>query len=445
MTKIMKRAIIITIFATLVTTLTAIFGLFLPMHAELEQSLIGNFIQLTESKHQSISNVVNRSVEGAQSLSSRTMIQRAIGDYLEGEITFAELQEYTQSKYEDGAKVLDYLLYAQRVVEGKTAAQFGSPPTEENAPLSVSQDFNVYQQFKYQNGRLIFEVVSPIHSNGQLLGHDRLLYDMEAQTKLLCGGCYKVYILTDEGFGELLGGHEPVSETDSVTYYWSKPNVYGVVQIQENAALVVESDDGVVYSAVNRLAWQVSITWLVVFVVILAAIYLYVLRFARKLLHQTEVSRDQFKGMAYRDKMTGAYSRMFLEVWNTTLRSKEKPCAVVMLDIDRFKSVNDQHGHLTGDQVIKEVSDALVAGIRDGDYLIRFGGDEFLLLLEGHDEDSARSIVFRVAQKVRQIDAFSFDISVSYGISTLAPGDDLNEKLGIADARMYESKKQKDS
>jgi diguanylate cyclase (GGDEF)-like protein len=128
----------------------------------------------------------------------------------------------------------------------------------------------------------------------------------------------------------------------------------------------------------------------------------------------------------------------------------KSPVAVVILDIDRFKAVNDTYGHLTGDQVLKEIANTLNSTLRDYDLAGRFGGEEFSLLLP-----QTRAVdAFRIAERVRaNIAGLSIiapgatggervQVTVSIGVSALDSGSrrELTELMAAADAALYRAK-----
>jgi diguanylate cyclase (GGDEF)-like protein len=121
------------------------------------------------------------------------------------------------------------------------------------------------------------------------------------------------------------------------------------------------------------------------------------------------------------------------------------PLAVVALDVDRFKAVNDRHGHAAGDAVLRELAARACAGVRAGDLAARIGGEEFALLLPG----AALPDALELAERVRAaIAAASVDVggtplavTVSLGCAALAPGEPPAALLARADARLYEAKR----
>ena len=130
--------------------------------------------------------------------------------------------------------------------------------------------------------------------------------------------------------------------------------------------------------------------------------------------------------------------------------------AVLILDLDHFKLVNDRHGHLAGDRVLSSVAEALRAEVRDNDLVGRFGGEEFVIMLPGHDGAGYdRAELEAVADRIRRrVDALDVDVatadgpltvgdlSVSVGGATF-PDDaaDLDGLLEVADSALYAAKR----
>lgn len=118
--------------------------------------------------------------------------------------------------------------------------------------------------------------------------------------------------------------------------------------------------------------------------------------------------------------------------------------SVVLLDIDHFKRVNDDHGHLYGDQALRAVAQCVQRSIRDSDLLFRYGGEEFIILLSGTGPDGSALLAERIRQEVESMKPFSskdIQLTVSLGISSLRGEPDATELLlERADAALYRAK-----
>jgi len=152
---------------------------------------------------------------------------------------------------------------------------------------------------------------------------------------------------------------------------------------------------------------------------------------------------------AYHDQLTGLANRMLfkdhLDLAIAQAKRNQKMLAVMFLDMDRFKVVNDTLGHVIGDSLLKKVASRLKGCIRDGDTLARQGGDEFTLLLPQIDD---REDVMRTAEKIIksfdvpfQIDGHELYVSISIGIALYpVDGESIDTLIKNADIAMYDSK-----
>lgn len=161
-----------------------------------------------------------------------------------------------------------------------------------------------------------------------------------------------------------------------------------------------------------------------------------------------ESANRRLTDLSLRDPLTGVFNRRYLlEELSRALDSERDPSstvAVAMLDLDGFKPVNDEHGHLLGDRLLREIAQGLRASVRADDFVCRFGGDEFVVLLFGIDESSAEDRAKEIAETVRGI-GVRFEprcaVTASVGVSVGRPGDDPEEVIRKADARAYAAKR----
>lgn len=147
------------------------------------------------------------------------------------------------------------------------------------------------------------------------------------------------------------------------------------------------------------------------------------------------------------DVLTGVYNRRgFDEKASAVIESgKRHPVSLVVCDIDRFKSINDKHGHPAGDRVIEKLSALLTAHVRKDDIVARIGGEEFAVLLTDCTPSSAKSFSerVRVLFEIPGIDAIPglSKTTASFGIASHRPGESLQQLMNRADRLLYEAKK----
>lgn len=153
--------------------------------------------------------------------------------------------------------------------------------------------------------------------------------------------------------------------------------------------------------------------------------------------------------MASTDSLTGLLNRQtFLqraEKEFSRTRRYSRPLAVVMIDVDRFKSINDQHGHAIGDQVLRSVSAICQGSLRGSDVFGRIGGEEFVLLLPDTPHANAIYVAERMREQLMlspiQLDNLTLNITASFGVASMRDDDaDFNTVLERADQAMYEAK-----
>jgi diguanylate cyclase (GGDEF)-like protein/PAS domain S-box-containing protein len=158
---------------------------------------------------------------------------------------------------------------------------------------------------------------------------------------------------------------------------------------------------------------------------------------------------EELKVMATTDSLTGLSNRRhFLDLAAAAMENYRRNCrplALLMLDIDRFKRINDSYGHVTGDQVLVALADTLRETLRSADLCGRYGGEEFVCLLPETTEIEARLVAERLRRAMadRRIAAADGELrfTVSIGLAEATPGDSTIETLlQRADVAMYEAK-----
>ena len=145
------------------------------------------------------------------------------------------------------------------------------------------------------------------------------------------------------------------------------------------------------------------------------------------------------------DHLTGIYNRAsWIEhaerAVNSKLRNTERRLSSILLDVDDFKNVNDQHGHHVGDQVLKLVATSLSSRLRKSDILGRWGGEEFIILLPDTDLKQAVEVAEELRQSLSEIEADSYRISASFGVAEFEPEDSLDSLIRRADRHLYRAK-----
>lgn len=152
--------------------------------------------------------------------------------------------------------------------------------------------------------------------------------------------------------------------------------------------------------------------------------------------------RKQIEYLSYHDQLTGMYNRRFFEEELKRLDTlKNLPLHIIYADVNGLKTFNDAFGHQTGDQIIRNISDALKNVCRVDDIIARTGGDEFIILLPKTDSDSVQSIVNRIKSKVSEISIMDIKVSIALGWEAKFTKDQIIwDIIKLAEDNMYKNK-----
>lgn len=167
----------------------------------------------------------------------------------------------------------------------------------------------------------------------------------------------------------------------------------------------------------------------------------------KSILKQRELMESQLKQIANSDVLTGVANRLALEEYINLLESKPEGLSetcVIVVDIDNFKFVNDQYGHIVGDQVITMIADQLRHNVRASDLIVRYGGDEFLVVIESIEMNAAKAIAESIRSGILKqniiISSVGELIQVSVSIGVAIGAESWLELLEKADQSMLRAK-----
>lgn len=172
------------------------------------------------------------------------------------------------------------------------------------------------------------------------------------------------------------------------------------------------------------------------------------LMMAKQLNQAVEQHQQNLQSLTMTDQLTGLYNRHFIqETMEKALARAERKAqsiCLILLDIDHFKQVNDQLGHQKGDVVLKEIAQALLLKIREGDFAVRFGGEEYLLILFDCDLEAAQSKADLYRQTIAGLHPAGLSITASFGVTCFnheSKNEDFDSLINRADTAMYQAKK----
>lgn len=166
---------------------------------------------------------------------------------------------------------------------------------------------------------------------------------------------------------------------------------------------------------------------------------------SQKLLDSLNKKQEQLERLALTDQLTSLYNRHYLmDIAPKRIKQAlrhDYPLCLMVVDIDLFKKVNDNHGHSVGDKVLQAVAKQLASGLRWEDIVARFGGEEFVILLDHCEPDDAMRIANHLRTSIEALQPAGLSITASFGVSALANDDpDFAKLFSRADKAVYEAK-----
>ena len=151
-----------------------------------------------------------------------------------------------------------------------------------------------------------------------------------------------------------------------------------------------------------------------------------------------------FPELIFIDPLTEVNNRAYLNIIKTKIKKISGPATILMIDIDNFKEINDTFGHVVGDKVLKKLAQTLRKNVKITDEVIRYGGEEFLIIAYRCDLEEGKILAERLRRKIENIKFNKrdpkFKITVSIGLSIYEPQEDLLTAIEKADKAMYKAK-----
>ncbi|WP_018861506.1 MULTISPECIES: diguanylate cyclase [unclassified Thioalkalivibrio] len=166
----------------------------------------------------------------------------------------------------------------------------------------------------------------------------------------------------------------------------------------------------------------------------------------KRLMDEVRLQRQKHYEMAMVDPLTGLSNRNALSDFASRFfdepGSQEQPIALILMDLDRFKDINDRHGHLVGDEVLAAIGELLRTVATPGEVPIRFGGEELLILMPGSDLFDAHTRAEDLRQRIQELHPAGLPLTASFGVTSREPGSNagINDLFRAADEAVYNAK-----
>lgn len=173
------------------------------------------------------------------------------------------------------------------------------------------------------------------------------------------------------------------------------------------------------------------------------AICYHALNFKERHIHAYFSMKDR----ANIDNLTRLNNRASVDFYLTQLHAQRRACGLLLMDLDKFKSINDNYGHAIGDQILTSVGAILKQTVRRLDFVGRFGGEEFIVITESHHPEHIKKIAECLRENVEQLkvtlnDGREMHVTISIGASLYLPGMSMLKAIEMADDALYQAKNQ---
>ncbi len=201
--------------------------------------------------------------------------------------------------------------------------------------------------------------------------------------------------------------------------------------------LFVEKDETEALVQVRRMLFINLSICLVITLLVVMLMNLSLARYQRRI--EKLAATDTLTGMLNRQAFTILMSRLL-----AAYEREPQPISVLLLDLDHFKQINDVHGHAVGDRMLCSVADQLQQALRKSDIAVRWGGEEFLVVLDSCDINEALQIAekirLRIEQQVFEVGALGVTLTVSIGVSEFSGTEPVEQTISRADSGLYLAK-----
>lgn len=201
--------------------------------------------------------------------------------------------------------------------------------------------------------------------------------------------------------------------------------------------LFVVKQEGQALGAIEQTLYVNLLLCLVITAIVLFIVHATIAHYQRRL--ERMATTDHLTGLANRHALD-----ILLEQQSHEVSRRQSPMAAIMLDIDHFKTLNDERGHLAGDEALRQIAKTLRQNLRASDIACRWGGEEFLVILPDTDLGAATRVACglrdRIAEQGYQFDAEAIAVTVSAGVALYRSGESRESFVARADALLYQAK-----
>ena len=446
MGELLKRIKLIVIAFVVALTLLTVFGIYSPLQQSIDSEKYKNFITTSKIYEQSLEAFVNESIEKTMILSNDYYTRTAFKAYSDGELTESDMTAQFVSIFPANLSIMDDLVYGEIGSNGHVFSTYGDT-IETYTYDQIQQDYYTKRYVELENSCYL-RITFPIRHNYTNTGYLVLYYDLASVMKIQNESALSLFIYNDRtALSSLENESRPLIVDETIIYRHDNHFDYAGAISSGHLFYIISIDQADLFGNTNSIV-KLSIILLVIIMILSFVLFnrqVYIK--ANNLVEASNHMKKELSQIADYDSLTKAYSRNYFDRYVKKFSSMYDPnfsATLLMIDFDNLKAINDTYGHLAGDNVLKKTASLILDSLRKNDLFFRFGGDEFIVILEDCDAELANKIITRIINEINKENVtLTYDIGISYGYSELFFNSDIFDVIHQADQNMYLHKKEK--
>jgi len=437
-----RMAIIIVVFIVGLTLLT-MFGIYSPLQKTIQSEKQKNFVTTATIYEESLDAFFKNAHEKANLISGDYYIQNTLKRYKDGELNESEITTIFESGFSASMSNISYLSFAQLGSSETVFASFGNL-TEVLEYDYISKNFYDAFYLEIEDNPFV-RVIYPIRDGTRTTGYLIMYFSMSHLIKNVLTEDYIVTLSNTKAFNDSVIQKSTLIEVSSESVYLHDSHIDYLGRF-DNADVYYDIciSSNVLYGAINSGVKYSLILVVVIAIAAFLSLNHTIYKRANHIIKDSKYQKEAIMKIADYDSLTQAYSRNYFDRFVNSFNEmydEDWTASLVMIDFDNLKMINDQFGHIAGDIVLKTTSALVLDSLRRNDLLFRFGGDEFVLILEDCDLELAKKIVSRIISEItKENETSNYPIAISYGISQLKHDSNIMEVIHEADVKMYKNK-----
>jgi diguanylate cyclase (GGDEF)-like protein len=437
---VLKRFRVVISIALVLSTIITYLIVYIPRRNALEHNALNNFTLVASANEHTFYKSIEYAMTITEEISDNDSLKNLIHSYKQGLTSYDTLKTETQEFFSQFVQTIPFIVGSLRFADNMLISSQGTVDYSKITAPEVVDGV----RYEVECVDFVITVYSPIYYGDNAIGLDITVFDLSESIKTLHDGNFD-FSLFDLTKVENGGRRQKTLNLDGIELIDDGEYIYYRSRINDsNFAFQVAVKRDVLFSSTRKITVSSLISAVLGNMTLLLLTNFIVIQIAGHRFKHIERRKDLYKEYAYKDALTGAQSRLYLERWiyahSNDPGLTQKNICVVMLDINNYKLLNDTMGHCIGDKVLQYIVRYVKNSIKKDDFIVRYGGDEFIIILLDTELQEAESILATIEEKLSSIVELKLGVSIAYGIEQVSSYDDIFDAIEKADRKMYISK-----